>query len=123
MDPQPPVRQNAIPLFPDTWAQNLPPPEPPPSCTSSVVYDLSNDSNNADPFTNKTFTTHTYLTSVMDHIYTTHHWSYRFAHYPVVISDDIVHYDLPLGMGRSDPLLPSANPINIYHQSIDNKDI
>ena len=100
LDPQPPVCQDAIPLFPDTWAQSLPPLEPPPTSTSSSVYDLSNDSDNAEPFTNKIFTTHTDPTSVLDPIYTTHHWTYRFAHDPGVLSDDIVHYDLPLGMGR-----------------------
>ena len=124
LDPPLPEDPEAIPLFPDSWAKELPPPEPPPKqcAIDSEVHDLSNDSDNTESFQHKIFTIEKDPTSVLDPIYTTHNWSYRFAHDPGILNDDIVRYDLPLGLGRNDPMADNINPIFKYTYTPDNID-
>ena len=92
LDPPLPEDPEAIPLFPDSWAKELPPPEPPPKqcAIDSEVHDLSNDSDTIESFQHKIFTIEKDPTSALDPIYTTHNWPYRFAHDPGILNDDIM---------------------------------
>ena len=61
-------------------------------------------------FASRVFTATSDPSKPLDNIYTTMHWHHRHARASTV-DQNLIRFDLPLGMGSNDPLDPDENPL------------
>ena len=69
-----------------------------------------NDDHSVTRFVNRIFTAMSDPDEPKDDIYQNMHWGKRFA-YKQELDEDLIRYDLPLGMGIHDPVETEDNPL------------
>ena len=63
-------------------------------------------------------------TSVITDLYTMHHWAYWYEAGPTILDNNLIKYDLPLGLGHNDAVLDYDNNVfdmeHLQHDPLDN---